>query len=307
MRLAVACASQRGYRFLRRLTKLVPDADLAVFSFREESVEPPFLDDIRCLALSRNAQFIETRRVDGSRALPFWSSTAVDLMFVVGWRYLIPPNVYERPRRGTFVFHDSMLPRYRGFSPTVWAICNGEDHTGASLFAIAPDVDSGHLVDQRRVPIGPDDTITMVAERVTQAYLGLLDDNLWSLLDGSARLRPQDNSAATYVRKREESDHQIDWTWPATRIHNLIRAVTNPYPGARTRCNGRQLRVWSARRIDTPWEQGLPGQIAVRSSAGDAVIWTGAGALSVGEVQWDGEPRVSAAIGLASVTEPLGR
>lgn len=83
------------------------------------------------------------------------------------------------------------LPEYRGFSPTVWAIINGEDHTGVTLFKIAEEVDAGDIVDQERVPIGPDDTIAVVIERVTQTYLDLLERNLDGLINGTVRLYPK--------------------------------------------------------------------------------------------------------------------
>ena len=142
-------------------------------------------------------------------------------------------------------------------------------------------------------------------EHVTQAYLSLLEANLSAMVDGSAPLRRQDHTAATYVPKRGETDYQIDWTWPAQRIHNLIRAVTDPYPGAFTRFGERRLRVWSARQLGAPDEEGPPGQIA-GFKAGGAVIRTGAGAVLLGEVQWEGQPRAPAAAALAGVAGPLG-
>jgi methionyl-tRNA formyltransferase len=167
MRLALACAGRRGWCFLRRLCLLVPDARLAVCSFREEPHEPRFLDDIRNEALTHGHDFLETRKVDSDRAQSWWDKLGdVDLFFVVGWRYLISRRAYERPRLGTFVYHDSLLPRYRGFSPTVWAIRNGERLAGATLFAIADAVDAGDVVGQEAVPIGPQDTIVRPAERV---------------------------------------------------------------------------------------------------------------------------------------------
>ena len=307
MHVALACAGRRGYRFLCRLIELAPTAQFTVFSFREEPHEPPFLDDIRSVA-EKQGSFIETRKLDGPRGLRFWDQADVDLLLVVGWRYLISRAVYERPRRGSFVLHDSLLPRYRGFSPTVWAICNGEDHTGATLFTIADDVDSGTIIDQKRVEIGPEETIATVVENVTQAYLSLLEHNLPNLLEGTAAGQPQEESQRTYVPKRTEADNQIDWTWPTGRIHNLIRAVSAPYPGAFCQLRGRRLRVWSASRAV---EQGVPGSnppgaIIERIPEKGALVQTGSGAILLGLVQWEGDLPRCAAEALADVIWPLG-
>ena len=239
MHIVLLCATRRGYRVLEKLIACASEARLTVFTFREESHEPPFLDDIRSLAENHGAQFYEARRVS---AVPdFWEATLIDLMLVVSWRYLIPAEIYRRPMRGTFILHDSLLPRYRGFAPTVWAILNGEAETGVTLFEIAETVDSGDIVAQQAVAIAPDDTITEVIERVTQAYVSVLEAQLPALLDGTAGRIPQDQTQATFTCKRLPDDNRIDWTQPTAAIYNLIRATTKPYPGAFTSLDGRKL------------------------------------------------------------------
>lgn len=308
MRIALLCATRRGYRVLERLIAIAPDAELVVFSFREEAHEPPFLDDIRDLAQANGAQFHEARQVGAARWRPLWESTDFDLMFVVSWRYLIPPDVYRRPKRGTFVFHDSLLPAYRGFAPTVWAIVNGEDHTGVTLFEIADDVDSGAIVAQERVPIGADEAIAGVLERVTAAYLDMLTRMLPALLDGTAPRTPQDGSLATYTCKRLPEDNRIDWAGPTAAIYNLIRAVGVPYPGAYTTLGGRKLIIWAGRRVEDarPYVGRVPGRVVeVRPNEG-AVVLTGDGALLITQVQYEGDAVVPASEILHSLTYTLG-
>src|SRR5262245_35287736 len=249
MRIALLCATRRGLRFLERLAELAPEAELVVFSFREEAYEPPFFDAIREAANARGGRFFESRHVGEEKLRSFWETAEVDLAFVVSWRYLIPPEVYRRPRRGTFVFHDSLLPEYRGFAPTVWALVNGEDHTGVTLFEIAEEMDAGPVVDQKRVPIAPLETIAEVLGRVTGTYLDLLERNLPCLLAGTAPRMPQDHERATYTCRRVPDDNRIDWNQPASAIHNLVRAVSEPYPGAFTDLDGRRLTIWAARPL----------------------------------------------------------
>jgi methionyl-tRNA formyltransferase len=291
MRIALACGGRRGLAFLNRLRELAPQPALTVFSFREEPHEPPFLDDIRASCEAHGGIFHETRKVDGARGLSLLAAAVPELMFVIGWRYLIRRDAYEIPRRGTYVIHDSVLPGYRGFSPTVWAIRNGEICTGATLFRIAADVDSGDIVDQRCVPIGAEDTIADVAPRVTQAYLDLLEANLPGLADGSAVLKPQDHERASYVARRTVDHDRIDWQEPSRRVLDLVRAVTMPYRGAFCYVDGRKLIVWSAR----PWHGDKATDVragtVLRTLAGlGAVVCTGDGAVLLCHVQCQGDP-----------------
>jgi len=309
MRIVTLCATRRGYLFVQKLTELTPQSELVVFSFPEDPWEPPYLDDIRELTLAKGGQFFEAKQVGSPRWGQFWESTPVDLMFAVSWRFMIPASVYQQPRLGTFVFHDSMLPEYRGFSPTVWSIINGEDHTGVSLFEIADGVDEGAIIAQKRVPIGPDDTIAVVLERVTETYLELLEQSLDNLMKGIAPRYPQDHSRATYTSKRLPEDNLIDWTGSTERAFNLIRASTFPYSGAYTYLEGQKLRIWSARRlVDGHHYVGrTPGRVVeVRPGEGSAVL-TGDGSLLLTEVQIEGGEVACATDVLNRLSQTLGR
>ncbi len=242
-RIIVLCATRRGRLFLERLLRLAPDAVLTVVSFREEPWEPPFLDDIRSVAEAAGATFVEAKHLDRPPAAEVWASAPVDLLFAISWRYMVPPAIFRSVDGGAYVFHDSLLPAYRGFSPTVWAILNGERQTGASLIEMAEGVDEGDIVDQRVVAIGPDETIAEVMEGVTGAYLSLLEGNL-PALRAAARggpameRRPQNAAAATYGCKRLPEDNRIDWSLPARRVYDLIRAAARP-----TRARSRPWRA----------------------------------------------------------------
>lgn len=308
MRIAVLCATRRGYRFLEKLSALQPHCELAVFSFREDPWEPPFLDDIRRLTEAKGGAFFETRNVAEQPGPAFWDRAPVDLMLVSSWRYLIPASVYRKPRLGAFVFHDSLLPGYRGFAPTVWAIINGEDHAGVTLFEMADEMDSGDVVAQKRIAIGPDDTIAEVVERVTQAYLELLERNLPGLLDGTAPRVAQDQSGATYTCKRLPGDNRIDWAGATRDIYNLIRAVGAPYPGAFSTFSGATLRVWAARRL-TGWRRyvgGTPGRVVEVRPGEGTVVLTGDGALLLTRVEIEGRGIVCAADVLNRLDHTLG-
>jgi methionyl-tRNA formyltransferase len=294
---------------VERLSALAPDAELTVFSFREDAYEPPFLDELRALTESRGGQFHEARQVGAPKWEPFWQQTPPDLLFMVSWRFLVPPVVYQQARRGAFIFHDSLLPEYRGFAPTVWAIVNGEDHTGVTLFEAADGVDTGLVVAQRRVPIGPDDTIADVLPRVTDVYLDVLTGQLPALLAGTAPRVAQDELKATYTCRRMPDDSRIDWVRPAAGVYNLIRAVTYPYSGAFTTFEGRKLTVWGARRLPDyrRYVGAVPGRVVEVWPGEGSVVLTGDGALLLTDIQIEGEARRNASEILNRFSHTLGR
>ncbi|MCK4901396.1 MAG: methionyl-tRNA formyltransferase, partial [Anaerolineales bacterium] len=299
--------TQRGYRFLEKLSDIRPQDEIIVFSFREEPWEPPFLDDIQALAWSRGYRFVESKKVASHYLDEFWETEEIDLMLVVSWRYLLPADVYQLPRFGTFVFHDSLLPEYRGFAPTVWAIINGNNHTGVTLFEIAEEVDSGDIIDQQRVNINLDDTIAIIMEKVTQVYLEILEHNLDKLLAGDAPRTPQDHFLATYTCKRLPEDNQIDWNSSSESIYNLIRAVSQPYTGAYTYLLGKKIFIWSAKRMtNINYIGSIPGRVVKVLPDIGSVVLTGDGALLVTLVQRHGEEILCADKVLNSINQTLG-
>ena len=308
MKIVVCCATPRGLCCLERIAERVPEAELAVMSFPEAPGEPPFLEDIRAAATARGAPFHVSRRLEEPELQPLWAEP-VDLLLAIHWRTLLRPEVFRRPLRGSFTLHDSLLPAYRGFSPTVWAMIHGEERVGATLFEIGEAVDDGDMVDQRAVPVGRDETIAEVMDKVTGAYLELIDRNLEGLLCGTAPRRRVDASQASFTCRRVADDNRVAWSAPTRRVHDLVRAVTRPYPGAFTTLCGERLTIWSASPIDpAPAYVGrVPGRVVgVRAGEG-AVVLTGDGCLLVREVQLEGgEPRRADEL-LRSLSITLGR
>ena len=308
MHIALLCATKRGYRVARLLFELGQGHDFTVFSFRETAWEPPYMDGIRDLTLAAGHRFIEARDVAGDALRSFWHERPVDLLLMVSWRYMVPREVYAGARLGSYVLHDSLLPRYRGFAPTLWAMINGEGETGVTLFAVAEEVDAGDIVEQRAITIGLDDTIAMVMDRVTGAYLAIVEDSFENLLAGTAERRPQDHSQATYTCKWTPADARIDWSQPARQIYDLIRATSQPYPGAYTCLDGQKLRIWSAELPREPrhYVSRAPGRVLGPRPDGGAAVLTGKGVIILKTVQLGSQPIVPARRLLNSVEQTLG-
>jgi len=128
--------------------------------------------------------------------------------------------------------HGSLLPKYRGRVPVNWAVLHGERQTGATLHRMVEKPDAGEIVAQRAIPILPDDTAKDVFDKVTLAAEICLDGVLPALLAGTAPRRPMDLTQGSYFGGRKAEDGRIDWARSAREIHNLVRAVAPPYPGA---------------------------------------------------------------------------
>ena len=119
MHVVIYAATRRGLRFVQRTSELLPEAKVSVFCFKEDEKEPPFFEDIKSFVESINGNFYQARNVGIPKYDKYWEEIGeIDVAFCVSWRYMIPSSVYERPLRGTYVFHDSLLPKYRGFAPT---------------------------------------------------------------------------------------------------------------------------------------------------------------------------------------------
>jgi methionyl-tRNA formyltransferase len=166
-----------------------------------------------------------------------------DFFFSFYYREMLKRDLLDIPKRGALNMHGSLLPKYRGRVPVNWAIIQGETETGATLHYMTEKPDNGNIVAQQAVPILPDDTALEVFQKVTVAAEMALHACLPDLIAGRAQSLPQDLSQGAYFGGRRAEDGVIDWSQDATRIHNLVRAVAPPYPGATTQLLGRPMRI----------------------------------------------------------------
>ena len=166
-----------------------------------------------------------------------------DFLFSFYYRLMLKPAVLETAKRGAYNMHGSLLPKYRGRAPVNWAVLCGERETGASLHRMVEKPDAGELVAQQAVPILPDDTAREVFDKVTLAAEMTLHSILPLLLAGTATHVMVDLKQGSYFGGRKAEDGRIDWAKPAQDIHNLVRAVAPPYPGAFCDMAGHRLRL----------------------------------------------------------------
>jgi methionyl-tRNA formyltransferase len=200
-------------------------------------------------------------------------AVAPDFLFSFYFKKMIPERVLALGKRGALNMHGSVLPAFRGRSPVNWAILKGATETGASLHYMAAKPDAGDLVDQERVKIGPDDDILGVSRRVGDAAVTVLARALPKLKADAAPRTPLDLAKGSYFGGRKPEDGEIDWTMSAKEIHDLVRAVTKPWPGAFTDVFGKNVTIWKTRLAPYAGHDVFPGKVEPTESS--VVVYAG--------------------------------
>ena len=232
------------------------------------------------------------------------AALAPDFLFSFYYRLMLKRDMLLTASRGAYNMHGSLLPKYRGRVPINWAIIHGETETGATLHAMTEKPDNGAIVIQKAVTIGIDDTAREVFDRVTDAAAHALDAALPSLVAGSAPHFSQDLREGGYFGGRKAEDGRIDFSWGALRIHNFVRALTRPYPGAFADLQGRRIVLWRTRlATGGPLANGGPGDGASLLAADGAITLHCADghALQVLEMEVNGQ-----ALGAADLSTVFG-
>ncbi len=209
-----------------------------------------------------------------------------DFFFSFYYREMLKRELLEIPKRGALNMHGSLLPKYRGRVPVNWAIIHGETETGSTLHYMTEKPDNGDIVAQQAVPILPNDTALQVFQKVTVAAEMALNDVLPALLAGTAPRIRQDLGKGGYFDGRKAEDGVIDWSQSAQAIHNLVRAVAPPYPGATTHLTGKTMRVLQT--LVTKCTAAGKEQPAFYVKEGRAYAICGQGVLRVVQFELDG-------------------
>jgi methionyl-tRNA formyltransferase len=200
-----------------------------------------------------------------------------DFLFSFYYRSLLPAGLLASARRGALNMHGSLLPKYRGRAPVNWAILKGESATGATLHYMVEQADAGDIVDQLAVPILADDDAREVFAKVTVAAETILVRSLPQLIAGTAARRPQSILPGQYFGRRTPEDGRIDWSRPAREIHDLVRAVAPPFPGAFADVGGERWGIHRTRLSERPPPQ--PGAWLFGADGGLYAACGGGGVL----------------------------
>ena len=214
-----------------------------VVTHRDNPQETIWFDSVAELAALHGIPVITPDDVNDPAVVAQIAVLKPDFLFSFYYRQMLKPALLSIAPRGAWNMHGSLLPKYRGRVPVNWAVLHGERETGATLHRMLDKPDAGAIVAQQAVPILPDDTAHEVFQKVTVAAEITLDRVLPPLIAGTAREMTQYLTQGSYFGGRKAEDGRIDWHQPAQSIHNLVRAVAPPYPGAFSDTPAGALRV----------------------------------------------------------------
>ncbi|HBK44268.1 MULTISPECIES: formyltransferase [unclassified Polynucleobacter] len=231
-----------GVNCLKALLNAGINVDLVV-THQDDPNENVWFGSVAKLCEERQIPYITPNANQLMNLVPQIQKLAPDYLFSFYYRHMIPAELLACAKIGALNMHGSLLPKYRGRAPVNWAILHGESETGATLHIMEAKPDAGDIVGQSAVPIGPNETATDVFGKVSQAAVTVMNQTLPELVQGRIPKKPNNLAQGSYFGGRKPADGQILWHQTAQQVHNLVRAVAPPYPGAFTDWQGQHIIV----------------------------------------------------------------
>jgi UDP-4-amino-4-deoxy-L-arabinose formyltransferase / UDP-glucuronic acid dehydrogenase (UDP-4-keto-hexauronic acid decarboxylating) len=250
---------------------------LAVFTHKDDPHENIWFESVAELAAAEDIPVYAPEDINH----PLWveriRKMEPDIILSFYYRDRVGKEILSLPPAGCFNLHGSYLPRYRGRCPINWVLINGEKETGVTLHYMTARFDDGDIVGQQQVSIDDNDTALSLHQKLSVATGELLNQHLPKILENKVERIPQDKSAASYYGGRRPEDGEINWRQSAVTIHNLVRAVTRPYPGAFSYLGNRKCFFWQVKCIKKQI-LAVPGTVL---STDPLIIASGDGAVEV--------------------------
>jgi len=241
--------------------------------------------DVGKFALQKNIELIELDSFDDNEVYKKIVSLNVDIFVVVAYR-ILPEKYISIPKLGSINLHASLLPKYRGAAPIQWALMNGDQTTGVSVFQIEKKVDTGKILAQKTVEIDKNDNYEIMSKKLSTIGAEALIESLDSLEKGNVNYIEQDNSVVTRAPKISKNMLRIKWDWPAVKINNWISGLS-PKPGMITTFQSKTVKIFKSVIVDAH-SKNTPGKIKFENK-NSLEIYTGKGLLSILELQQEGK------------------
>ncbi|HXY77045.1 MAG TPA: formyltransferase [Steroidobacteraceae bacterium] len=257
-----------GVRCLKTLLSAGVEVPLVV-TVRDDPKETQWFASVAATAIDYGLHVLTPAEANTPALERAVADLEPEFIFSFYYRSMLGAPLLREARRGALNMHGSLLPKYRGRAPVNWAIINGERESGATLHYMVERADAGDIVDQQAVPILEDDDAREVFAKVTVAAEMVLARALPLLIAGTAPRTPQRVEAGQYFGRRRPEDGRIDWRQSALAIHNLVRAVAPPFPGAFTDVEGERWYLHRTRLASQP----APGSaVQLFAANGDCFI-----------------------------------
>lgn len=244
---------------------------------------------VKVYAETQHVPVLQPKTLRDEEIIRDLKALAPELIVVVAYGKILPPEVLAIPKYGAINVHASLLPKYRGAAPMQQAILNGETKTGITTMFMDAGLDTGDILLQREVPILPDMNAGELSTAMQTVGAELLAETLQHLIDGTLQRIPQKDEGSSYASMLSKDMGRIDWTQDADSLHNLVRGL-NPWPCAFTYWHGKRIKIWRTRIVE---RSGKAGKIFALTKAG-FLVGTGNQALEILEVQAPGKRRMAA-------------
>jgi methionyl-tRNA formyltransferase len=249
---------------------------------------------VKVLALEHGIRVLQPASLKGAPMQAGALDPSLDVLVVAAYGLILPPEVLAGPRSGGLNIHASLLPRWRGAAPIERAILEGDAETGITIMQMDAGLDTGGIVDQWRIPIGPAETAGTLTARLALVGAHAVIAALTRLRDeDTLPVRDQPTLGISYAPKIAKSEGAIDWRNPAVAIARRVRAF-DPAPGAASALDGESIKVWSAQSETAGDSRAPPGRV-ISADATGIVVACGEGALRVTTLQPAGGRRMDAA------------
>lgn len=226
------------------------------------------------------------------KAISWVSQFKIDVLASINYLFLLPEEIIECPDILAYNIHGSLLPKYRGRTPHVWAIINGEKFTGITAHVLVKECDAGNILLQKKIAISDNDTGADILVKFNGEYIYLIEDLHNKISNKEIIGEAQDHTKATYFGKRTPDDGMINWSWSKERIRNWVRAQANPYPGAFSYLNGVKVTIDRVEFNDFGFDYLIPNG-TVLSVEDELIVKTPNGALSLTDIRNMDEVNVS--------------
>ncbi|GAB17608.1 putative formyltransferase [Gordonia effusa NBRC 100432] len=259
-----------GQRTLAALIASSHDVVLAVtHPASDDAYKGSWADSVEDLARANDIPVHLTERAD-AETIDIVKRAEPDLIVVNSWYTWMPKELYDLPPHGTLNLHDSLLPKFTGFSPVLWALISGAEEFGLTVHRMDEQLDTGDILVQKRLPIPPGITGTELVYAGMDLIPGAVEEALAAVESGEPQWRPQDKAARTYFHKRSERDSLVDWTDTAEDLERFVRALSEPYPRAYSFYRGEKIEILAA-AISTARYGGTAGRVIVQEGGGAVV------------------------------------
>lgn len=280
MRVALIGAVEFSFSMLEELLSKKVEV-VGVITRKSKSAHDDFVD----LTPLCNADLISihhTDNINSTVTISFLKSLECDVVFCCGWSGLLHSEILGVPRHGVIGYHPSALPKNRGRHPIIWALTLGLTETASTFFCMDEGADSGDIISQRVISIDPEDDARLLYDKLTSAGRVQIIEIINQLKLDKLKRKKQNHLEATYWRKRNYSDGQIDWRMSAQTIFDLVRALSSPYCGAHFKFRGRDITVKSCKVVFiTEANCREPGFVLKVKSSSKFVVKCGVDCLEV--------------------------